>query len=43
MRSRQAQAAFGMKPVLGAEMVQELPKAAKPWLGEEVTITVERN
>lgn len=40
MRLREAQAALEIKLVLGAQMVQELPKGAKSWLGEEVTITV---
>lgn len=40
MRLREAQAALEIKLVLGAQMVQELPKGAKSCLGEEVTITV---
>lgn len=32
MRLREAEAAFGMNPVLGAPMVQELPKGTESWL-----------
>lgn len=34
MRLREAQAALEIKLVLGAQMVQELPKGAKSCLGE---------